>query len=94
MHRCLSLTTVKMNPMEEYYYDKINYYLPSIKINMVIKDEFNYQALEFIYSEDFAPYLKGIMKKFDSIRKNDIKNIIDTFFIDLKFKNTKCIVNN
>lgn len=97
INRSLSLTTVKMNPMEEYYFGKINYYLPRIKIDGVIKDNFNHDTLEFIYGDDFVVYLKDIMNNYGPIKKSDIKNIVDIVFKDLKdrfnFKNTKWIVN-
>ena len=45
INRSLSLTTIKMITMEDYYLEKINYYLPSIKINRVEKDIFIYDML-------------------------------------------------
>ena len=84
INRSLSLTTIKMITMEDYYLEKINYYLPSIKINRVEKDNFKIDMLEFIYSEDYPNYLQSFIK--DYTKKSDIKLIMDNIFKDLKYK--------
>ena len=95
INRSLSLTTIKMITMEDYYLEKINYYLPSIKINRVEKDNFKIDMLEFIYSEDYPNYLKSFVK--DYTKKSDIKLIMDNIFKDLKnkfnLKNKNYIIN-
>lgn len=95
INRSLSLTTIKMITMEDYYLEKINYYLPSIKINRVEKDNFKIDMLEFIYSEDYPDYLKSFIK--DYTKKSDIKLIMDNIFKDLKnkfnLKNKNYIIN-
>lgn len=95
INRSLSLTTIKMITMEDYYLEKINYYLPSIKINRVEKDNFKIDMLEFIYSEDYPNYLKSFIK--DYTKKSDIKLIMDNIFKDLKnkfnLKNKNYIIN-
>ena len=95
INRSLSLTTIKMITMEDYYLEKINYYLPSIKINRVEKDNFKIDMLEFIYSEDYPNYLQSFIK--DYTKKSDIKLIMDNIFKDLKnkfnLKNKNYIIN-
>ena len=95
INRSLSLTTIKMITMEDYYLEKINYYLPSIKINRVEKDNFKIDMLEFIYSKDYPNYLQSIIK--DYTKKSDIKLIMDNIFKDLKnkfnLKNKNYIIN-
>lgn len=95
INRSLSLTTIKMITMEDYYLEKINYYLPSIKINRIEKDNFKIDMLEFIYSEDYPNYLKSFIK--DYTKKSDIKLIMDNIFKDLKnkfnLKNKNYIIN-
>ena len=95
INRSLSLTTIKMITMEEYYLEKINYYLPSIKINRVEKDNFKIDMLEFIYSKDYPNYLQSFIK--DYTKKSDIKLIMDNIFKDLKnkfnLKNKNYIIN-
>ena len=95
INRSLSLTTIKMITMEDYYLEKINYYLPSIKINRVEKDNFKIDMLEFIYSKDYPNYLKSFIK--DYTKKSDIKLIMDNIFKDLKnkfnLKNKNYIIN-
>ena len=70
INRSLSLTTVKMMPMEEYYAEKIRYYLPSIKFNFIIKDNFNNEVLKFIYSDEFISYIDN---QINSYKPVDIK---------------------
>jgi DNA helicase IV len=70
INRSLSLTTVKMMPMEEYYAEKIRYYLPSIKFNFIIKDNFNNEVLKFIYSDEFISYIDNQIKSYKPV---DIK---------------------
>ena len=70
INRSLSLTTVKMMPMEEYYAEKIRYYLPSIKFNFIIKDNFNNDVLKFIYSDEFISYIDN---QINSYKPVDIK---------------------
>lgn len=70
INRSLSLTTVKMMPMEEYYAEKIRYYLPSIKFNFIIKDNFNNEVLKFIYSDEFINYIDN---QINSYKPVDIK---------------------
>ena len=81
--------------MEDYYLEKINYYLPSIKINRVEKDNFKIDMLEFIYSKDYPNYLQSFIK--DYTKKSDIKLIMDNIFKDLKnkfnLKNQNYIIN-
>lgn len=84
INRSLSLTTIKMITMEDYYLEKINYYLPSIKIDRIEKDNFKNEMLEFIYSKDYPEYLKSFIK--DYTKKSDIKLIMDNIFKDLKNK--------
>ena len=95
INRSLSLTTIKMITMEDYYLEKINYYLPSIKINRVEKDNFKIDMLEFIYSKDYPNYLQSFIK--DYTKKSDIKLIMDNIFKDLKnkfnLKNKNYIIN-
>ena len=95
INRSLSLTTIKMITMEDYYLEKINYYLPSIKINRVEKDNFKIDMLEFIYSKDYTNYLQSFIK--DYTKKSDIKLIMDNIFKDLKnkfnLKNKNYIIN-
>ena len=95
INRSLSLTTIKMITMEDYYLEKINYYLPSIKINRVEKDNFKINMLEFIYSKDYPNYLQSFIK--DYTKKSDIKLIMDNIFKDLKnkfnLKNKNYIIN-
>lgn len=95
INRSLSLTTIKMITMEDYYLEKINYYLPSIKINRIEKDNFKIDMLEFIYSEDYPNYLQSFIK--DYTKKSDIKLIMDNIFKDLKnkfnLKNKNYIIN-
>ena len=95
INRSLSLTTIKMITMEDYYLEKINYYLPSIKINRVEKDNFKIDMLEFIYSKDYHNYLQSFIK--DYTKKSDIKLIMDNIFKDLKnkfnLKNKNYIIN-
>ena len=95
INRSLSLTTIKMITMEDYYLEKINYHLPSIKINRVEKDNFKIDMLEFIYSKDYPNYLQSFIK--DYTKKSDIKLIMDNIFKDLKnkfnLKNKNYIIN-
>ena len=95
INRSLSLTTIKMITMEDYYLEKINYYLPSIKINRVEKDNFKIDMLKFIYSKDYPNYLQSFIK--DYTKKSDIKLIMDNIFKDLKnkfnLKNKNYIIN-
>ena len=95
INRSLSLTTIKMITMEDYYLEKINYYLPSIKINRIEKDNFKIDMLEFIYSKDYPNYLQSFIK--DYTKKSDIKLIMDNIFKDLKnkfnLKNKNYIIN-
>ena len=95
INRSLSLTTIKMITMEDYYLEKINYYLPSIKINRVEKDNFKIDMLEFIYSKDYPNYLQSFIK--NHTKKSDIKLIMDNIFKDLKnkfnLKNKNYIIN-
>ena len=95
INRSLSLTTIKMITMEDYYLEKINYYLPSIKIDRIEKDNFKNEMLEFIYSKDYPEYLKSFIKDFK--KKSDIKLIMDNIFKDLKnkfsLKNKNYIIN-
>lgn len=95
INRSLSLTTIKMITMEDYYLEKINYYLPSIKIDRIEKDNFKNEMLEFIYSKDYPEYLKSFIK--DYTKKSDIKLIMDNIFKDLKnkfsLKNKNYMVN-
>lgn len=95
INRSLSLTTIKMITMEDYYLEKINYYLPSIKINRVEKDNFKIDMLEFIYSKDYPNYLQSFIKNYT--KKSDIKLIMDNIFKDLKnkfnLKNKNYIIN-
>lgn len=61
INRSLSLTTLKMLPMEEYYLEKIKVYIPSFKVNMITKDDDNEDMLKFIYSNEYLSYLDNIM---------------------------------
>ncbi len=64
INRSLSLTTLKMLPMEEYYLEKIKLYIPSFKINMITKDDENENILKFIYSNDYLNYLDNILNNY------------------------------
>lgn len=64
INRSLSLTTLKMLPMEEYYLEKIKLYIPSFKINMITKDDANENILKFIYSNDYLNYLDNILNNY------------------------------
>ncbi len=64
INRSLSLTTVKMLPMEEYYLEKIKIYIPSFKVKIVDKDDGNEDMLKFIYSDGFINYLDDIMNNY------------------------------
>jgi|GEM_PF-2691597 len=81
INRSLSLTTLKMLPMEEYYLEKIKIYIPSFKINMVTKDDDNENMLKFIYSNDYLNYLDNIFndyfKEYIELIKTNNKLIFD-----------------
>ena len=73
INRSLSLTTIKMKPMEEYYLEKIKYYIPGFKLRMITKDEENEDMLKYIYSDEFLTYLDNTIDKFFLKYKNLIK---------------------
>ena len=73
INRSLSLTTIKMKPMEEYYLEKIKYYIPGFKIRMITKDEDNEDMLKYIYSNEFLIYLDNVIDKYFFKYKNLIK---------------------
>ncbi len=81
INRSLSLTTLKMLPMGEYYLEKIKIYIPSFKVNMITKDNDNEAMLKFIYSNDYLNYLDNILddyfKEYKSLVKNYSKLIFD-----------------
>ncbi len=72
INRSLSLTTLKMLPMEEYYLEKIKLYIPSFKVSMVTKDDDNENMLKFIYGNEYLNYLDNIL---DTYFKEYIKLI-------------------
>jgi DNA helicase-2/ATP-dependent DNA helicase PcrA len=86
INRSLSLTTIKMIPMEEYYEEKIKYYIPSIKFNHVIKDNIDDKLLTFIYSDDFPNYLDEMIKSYKSIDIN--KEVFIKKQLDLQLYNS------
>ncbi|MEG0266462.1 MAG: AAA family ATPase [Bacilli bacterium] len=90
INRSLSLTSLKMFPMEDYYHNKIKEYIPPIKIKSVIKDDYKKEVLEFIYSDDYNVYLENIISEYrktdNSKKKENIKIIMDLIFKDLKIK--------
>ncbi len=86
INRSLSLTTIKMIPMEEYYEEKIKYYIPGIKFNHVIKDNIDDKLLTFIYSDDFPNYLDEMIKSYKSIDIN--KEVFIKKQLDLQLYNS------
>ena len=80
INRSLSLTTVKMMPMEEYYAEKIRYYLPSIKFNFIIKDNFNNEVLKFIYRDEFINYIDNQINSYKPVdirKENYVKKNVE-----------------
>ncbi len=81
INRSLSLTTLKMLPMEEYYLEKIKIYIPSFKINMITKDDNDENILKFIYSNDYLNYLDNMLddyfKEYTELIKTNNKLIFD-----------------
>lgn len=81
INRSLSLTTLKMLPMEEYYLEKIKIYIPSFKVNMITKDDDNENILKFIYSNDYLNYLDNILdnyfKEYAELIKTNNRLIFD-----------------
>ncbi len=81
INRSLSLTTIKMLPMEEYYLEKIRTYIPSFKVKIVDKDDENEDMLKFIYSDIFLNYLDEIInnyfKEYQELIKTNNKLIFD-----------------
>lgn len=84
INRSLSLTTIKMITMEDYYLEKLTYYIPSIKVTNVIKDNFKNNVLEFIYSDSYTEYIRSFIGDYN--KKSDIKIIMNNIFSDLKKK--------
>lgn len=85
INRSLSLTTIKMKTMEEYYLEKIKYYIPVFKVKMITKDDGDTNLLRFIYSDNYLNYLDNIIndyfKDYNSLTKK----------YDLVFDNNKIL---
>lgn len=85
INRSLSLTTIKMKTMEEYYLEKIKYYIPGFKVKMITKDDGDINLLRFIYSDNYLNYLDNIIndyfKDYNSLTKK----------YDLVFDNSKIL---
>ena len=64
INRSLSLNTIKMITMEEYFLDKINNYIPPIKIKIVDKDNEDNLLLKFIYGKSFNSYLDNKLNEY------------------------------
>lgn len=79
INRSLSLTTIKMKTMEEYYLEKIKYYIPNFKVKMITKDDNNINLLRFIYSNDYLNYLDTIINDYFSSYEKMISKFNLTF---------------
>lgn len=73
INRSLSLTNIKMLPMEEYYLEKIKYYLPVLKVDMVTKDDMDNKILNYIYSDSFLNLIDDTLGKYFLNYSNLIK---------------------
>lgn len=80
INRSLSLTAVKMKTMEEYYLEKIKYYIPSLKIRMITKDDENSNLLKYVYSNEYLLYLDNIINDYFKDYNDRIKKYKDLIF--------------